>query len=169
MYYGYSYDATYLLVLIGLFLTLGAQFLVNSRYSKYKNIQNTKCVTGYDVARKILDNNQLNNVDIVKVSGNLSDHYDPTKKVVRLSTDIFEGNSIAAMAVAAHECGHAIQDKDGYSFLRIRSKLVPTVNLCSKLGYIVIGIGFLFGYYEIAMIGFLLLCAILLFQLITLQ
>ena len=168
MYYGYYYDPTYLLVIIGFLITLGAQILVNSRYSKYKKIKNTKSITGYDVARKILDNNQLQNIDIVKVSGDLSDHYDPTKKIVRLSNDIFDGTSIAAMAVASHECGHAIQDKEGYALLRIRSKIVPTVNFCSKLGYVVIAIGLLFGFYEVAMIGFILLCAILLFQLITL-
>lgn len=168
MYYSYSYDYTYILVIIGFFITLGAQFLVNSSYNKYKRINNNSKITGREVARKILDANGLSNISVNEVSGNLTDHYDPTKKQVNLSTDIYRDSSIASLAVAAHECGHAIQDKTGYTFLKIRHKLVPTVNLCSKLGYIVIVIGLLFSYFEIAMIGLILLCAMLLFQLVTL-
>lgn len=168
MYYGYYYDPTYVLVIIGFFITVLAQTWVNSSYSKYKKINNNEGMTGREVARKILDENGLANVSVAEVSGNLTDHYDPTKKQVNLSTDIYRDSSIASIAVAAHECGHAIQDQVGYSFLRIRHRLVPTVNLCSKLGYLVIFIGFIFGFFEIAMIGFILLCAILLFQLVTL-
>ena len=168
MYYGYYYDPTYVLVIIGFFITILAQAWVNSSYSKYKKINNNEGMTGREVARKILDENGLANVSVAEVSGNLTDHYVPTKKQVNLSTDIYRDSSIASIAVAAHECGHAIQDQVGYSFLRIRHRLVPTVNLCSKLGYLVIFIGFIFGFFEIAMIGFILLCAILLFQLVTL-
>ena len=168
MYYGYYYDSTYILVLIGAGLTLLAQAWVNSSYSKYKKVNSNCGMTGKDVARKILDANGLSNISVSEVSGNLTDHYDPTKKQVNLSTVIYRDSSIASIAVAAHECGHAIQDQVGYSFLRIRHRLVPTVNLCSKLGYLVIFIGFIFGFFEIAMIGFILLCAILLFQLVTL-
>lgn len=105
---------------------------------------------------------------MVETAGTLTDHYDPTKMCVSLSTDIYKDTSIASIAVAAHECGHAIQDKVGYVFLRIRHMLVPTVNLCSKLGYVVIFIGLLFGTFKLAMVGLLLLGAILLFQLVTL-
>lgn len=168
MYYSYYYDWTYIFVIIALIITLIAQFRVNSSYSKYKKISSGKSYTGREVARIILDNHGLQNVEVKEVAGTLTDHYDPAKKVINLSTDIYKDNSIASVAVAAHECGHAIQDQEGYKFLRIRHSIVPTVNLCSKLGYIVIFIGFLFGYFEIAMIGFLLLCAILLFQLVTL-
>lgn len=168
MYYSYGYDLTYILVIVGSIITLAAQLWVNSSYSKYKQRSNSNGVTGKEVARKILDANGLSDVSVVEVAGTLTDHYDPTKKIVNLSTDIYKDSSIASVAVAAHECGHAIQDKVGYTFLRIRHKLVPTVNLCSKLGYLVIGIGLLFGTYNLAMFGLILLCAILLFQLVTL-
>lgn len=168
MYYGYYYDPTYIFIVIGFLITLLAQAWVNGSYSKYKKIGNHRGISGREVARKILDANGLSNVKVVEVAGTLTDHYDPTKKQVNLSTDIYRDSSVASMAVAAHECGHAIQDKVGYTFLRIRHKIVPTVNLCTKLGYFVIFIGFLFGFFEIAMIGFILLCAILLFQLVTL-
>lgn len=168
MYYSYYYDYTYILVLIGFIITLGAQILVNSSYNKYKGITNNGRITGKEVARKILDANGLTNIKVSEVGGSLTDHYDPTKKLINLSTDIYRDSSIASIAVAAHECGHAIQDKVGYTFLKIRHKLVPTVNLCSKLGYIVIFIGFIFGFFEIAIIGLILLGAMLVFQLVTL-
>lgn len=168
MYYGFYYDATYILVIIACLITILAQIKVNSSYSRYKNIASDRGITGKDVARKILDQNGLSEIAIREVAGTLTDHYDPTKKQINLSTDVYKDSSIASMAVAAHECGHAIQDKEGYTFLRIRHAIIPTVNLCSKLGYLVIAIGFLFGYFEVAMIGFVLLCAILIFQLVTL-
>lgn len=168
MYYGYGYDWTYILVIIGTIITLIAQFFVNNSYNKYKQRGNSNGVTGREVARKILDANGLSDVKVLEVAGTLTDHYDPTKKTVNLSTDIYKDSSIASIAVAAHECGHAIQDKVGYVFLRIRHMLVPTVNLCSKLGYVVIFIGLLLGTFKLAMVGLILLGAILLFQLVTL-
>ena len=168
MYFGYSYDWTYILVIIGAGLTLLAQVFVTSNYNKYKTRGNDKGITGADVARRILDSNGLRDVKVVEVAGTLTDHYDPTKRTVNLSTDIYKDTSIASVAVAAHECGHAIQDKVGYAFLRIRHMMVATVNLCSKLGYVVIFIGLLFGTFKLAMIGLLLLGAMLLFQLVTL-
>ena len=168
MYYGYSYDWTYILVIIGAGITLIAQFLINNRYNKYKNVRSSYNVTGKDVARKILDANGLSDIDVLEVAGNLTDHYDPTKNTVNLSTDIYKDSSIASIAVAAHECGHAIQDKVGYNFLRLRHMMVPTVNFSSKIGYLVIVIGLLLGTFKLAMIGLLLLCATLVFQLVTL-
>lgn len=168
MYYGYYYDWTYILVIIAGLITILAQVWVNSSYSKYKHRNGNMGITGKEVARKILDANGLSNVQVLEVAGTLTDHYDPTKKTVNLSTDIYKDSSIASIAVAAHECGHAIQDKIGYAFLKIRHKLVPTVNFCSKLGYVVIFIGLLFGTYNLAMFGLFLLGAILLFQLVTL-
>ena len=166
MYYSY-YDWTYILVIIASLITLLAQACVNSNYNKYKKVNNIG-LTGKEVARKILDANGLSDIEVLEVAGTLTDHYDPAKKCVSLSTDIYKDSSIASIAVSAHECGHAIQDKVGYPFLRIRHKLVPTVNLCSKLGYVVIFIGLLLGTYNLAMFGLILLCAILLFQLVTL-
>ena len=162
------YDATYILVIIGFLLTLGAQVLVKGRYSKYKEISASKKMTGEEVARKILDANGLMNVTIRESAGTLTDHYDPRNKTVNLSTDIYKGTSIASIAVAAHECGHAIQDKEGYQFLRIRHAIIPTVNICSKLGYVVILIGLFAGYFNVAMLGLIMLAAILVFQLVTL-
>ena len=125
-------------------------------------------ITGREVARRILDANGLDNVQIKEVAETLSDHYNPSDKTVNLSTDIYKDSSIASIAVAAHECGHAIQDKVGYKLLRFRHSIIPTVNICSKLGYIVVVIGLLFGSFNLAMIGLFLLCTILVFQLVTL-
>lgn len=156
------------LYLVGLLLVLGSQLLVSGSYSKYKKIKNKANISGFDVAREILDKNGLNDIHIVETNGNLTDHYDPSRKVVRLSRDIFHGNSIASMAVAAHECGHALQDKDGYKFMRIRAALVPTVNISTKAGYIALVIGLLFSSKDLALFGVALLAVMLLFQLVTL-
>lgn len=157
----------YLLIFIAFLLTLISQIIVSASYSKYKKKLNSKDQTGYDVARKILDKNGLDDIMILETRGNLTDHYDPSKKVIKLSTDIYHGSSIASASVAAHECGHAIQDKDNYTPMRIRSKLVPTVNICTRIGYIAIMIGVIFSYTLIE-VGIILLLSMLVFQLITL-
>ena len=157
-----------LFIFIGFLLVMGAQALVKGNYAKYKKIANSSKTRGVDVARKILDANNLEDIKIEKVSGELTDHYDPRDKVVRLSSDIYNGTSIASMAVAAHECGHAIQDKENYIPLRLRSNIVPIVNLCDRLGYFIIFFGLILGYLNLAMIGLILLGATLLFQIITL-
>ena len=167
MFY-YGYDPTYILVIIGFLITLIAQIFVNSSYKKYKKVNVKSGLKGFEVARKMLDSNGLTNVKIEEVKGELTDHYDPSSKVVRLSTDIYHGSTIASSSVAAHECGHAIQDKEGYFFLRLRANLVPIVNISSKLGYFAILIGLIFGFLNLAWIGIFLELAILLFQLITL-
>lgn len=158
----------YGLLFLGMIITVMAQIFVSSSYSKYKKVNNKNGLTGFEVARKILDENGLKDIHIVEIQGNLTDHYDPTRKVVRLSSDIFNGSSIASTSVAAHECGHAIQDKDNYTFMRIRSKMVPFVNLSSKLGYLAITIGIIFSLFDLAIFGIVLLLAILAFQLVTL-
>lgn len=168
MFYYYGFDPTYFLVIIGLVITIAAQIFVSTSYSKYKKVKTKSGLEGFEVARKILDSNGLTNVDIVEIRGELTDHYDPTRKVVRLSTDIFHGATVAAASVAAHECGHAVQDKEGYFFLRLRSSILPIVNISTKAGYIAIVLGLLFGYIELFWIGIILEMAILIFQLITL-
>ena len=155
------------LIWIGLILTITSQIIVSSSYSKYKKKLNNKDLTGYDVARKILDKNKLNDIIILETKGNLTDHYDPARKTIKLSTDIYHGSSIASLAVAAHECGHAIQDKDGYKPMRIRSKIIPTVNICTRIGYLAIIVGAIFSY-KLIEIGIILLLALLAFQIITL-
>ena len=166
--YMYSYGIEWVLIILSLIITFGAQAYINSAYKKNKKIDTKKGLTGKEVARKILDKNGLKNVEVVETTGILSDHYDPRTKVVRLSSDIFSESSIAASSVAAHECGHAIQDKDGYAFLKFRNAIIPFVNISSTLGYVAIMIGLLLGALGFLWIGIALDCVILLFQLITL-
>lgn len=157
----------YGLIFLAIIITTISQIMVSSSYKKYKKKLNSKDLTGYDVARKILDKNNLDDIMILETKGNLTDHYDPKRKVIKLSTDIYHGSSIASIAVAAHECGHAIQDKDKYTPMKIRSTLVPIVNLCTKIGYLAITIGVIFSYTLIE-VGIILLLSMLAFQIITL-
>jgi len=167
---GYTFYDTlgYLLIIVAAVITLVAQYFVNNRYNKYKVVKSKKGLTGQEVARIILDKHGLNDIYVTEVSGVLSDHYDPNRKVVRLSNDIFHGDSISSISVAAHECGHAIQDKEGYSMIKIRGAIFPLVSFSSKFGYIALMIGFIFGFLELAWIGIGLLLMILVFQLVTL-
>ena len=157
-----------ILAIIVILIPLIAQIGVSSNYQKYKRVKNTKELTGYDVARKILDENGLGDIYIVETRGELTDHYDPTKRVVRLSSDIYHGKTVAAMSVAAHECGHAVQDKDGYTFMRIRSAIFPIVNVATSISYWIILLGFLFELLDLIYIGIALTCLGLLFQIVTL-
>ena len=158
----------YGILIISLIITLSAQAFVSMTYSKTKKIKNINNLTGADVARQILDKNGLSKVQVVETPGSLSDHYDPRSKVVRLSSEVYHSPSIASVAVAAHECGHAIQDKDGYVFMNIRSAIVPLVNFASYAGYIAIVIGFMASAMNLVWIGIIMECIILLFQMITL-
>lgn len=157
-----------ILVLLIILIPLIAQVKISSSYNRYKKEKNTCKLTGQEVARRILDENGLQDIHIVEIKGELTDHYDPTRKVVRLSTDIFHGDTIAAAAVAAHECGHAIQDKENYTFLRIRSAIYPVVNVATSVSYYIILIGFLFQALKLVYLGIGLTCCGLLFQLVTL-
>ena len=156
------------LILIIIALPMLAQGKVKSSYQNYSRIKNSAEISGYEVARKILDANGLQNVKIVEVSGELTDHYDPTKKVIRLSRNIYSRNSISAAAVAAHEVGHAIQHKEQYSFLEFRTKLVPVVNFTSTISSIMIFLGFLLEAANILYIAIFCMLAALLFQFVTL-
>lgn len=157
-----------LLLIIIIVLPLVANLYIKSAYSKYKQKSNLKEMTGFDVARKILDSNGLNEVLILETDGELSDHYNPRRKVVKLSRDIYNGETIAAMSVAAHECGHALQDKDNYWFLKLRTLLVPIVNICSNIGYIFVVIGFVLEYFDLFFLGIGLSMFGVLFNLVTL-
>ena len=158
----------YLLTIIAFLLTITAQIFVNSNYSKTRKIKNKNNLTGEQVARTILDKNGLRNVQIEEVGTTLGDHYDPRSKTIRLSSDIYHNTSIASASVAAHECGHAIQDKEDYTFLRIRHALIPLVSFSSYAGYIAIVIGCIFSSMNLIWLGILMEIVILLFQLITL-
>ena len=157
-----------ILILIILIVPLIAQSSVKSNYEKYAKVKNSIDMSGYEVARKILEMNGLSYIKVNKTYGELTDHYNPKTKMINLSDRIFEEHSIASVAVAAHECGHAIQDKEAYSFLRFRSAMVPTVNFTSKIASIVVLLGFILQFGDLIYIGIFLMLASLLFQLITL-
>ena len=157
-----------IILLIIILLPIIAQIKIKLTYNKYSKIENSAHMTGAKVAREILDRNGLSNVTIGKISGSLTDHYDPTKKHINLSDSIYEDESISSIAVAAHECGHAIQDKEAYAFLRFRSSMVPVVNFTSRIASIFIVIGFISELAGIIYIGIGLLTVGLIFQLITL-
>ena len=172
-YYGYMFSNPYYMigtigVLIAGILMMYAQMKVQSTYARYKKIANRRGITGYQVAREILDSEGLHDIEIFETHGNLSDHFDPTKRTVNLSRDIYQGTSIAALAVAAHECGHAIQHKEKYVPISLRNAILPIANVGQYLGWIAIILGLAIGHTQVAWIGFLLMCGILLFQVVTL-
>lgn len=158
----------YGIFLIALAITILAQIFVTSTYNKFLKKNNSSGITGLEAARRILDKNGLHDVKVVMTAGTMGDHYNPQTKTVNLSQPVYQGASITSLAVAAHECGHAIQDKDGYTFLKIRSSLVPLVNFSSYAGYFAIMIGIFASWFELIFIGILLECVILLFELVTL-
>ena len=158
----------YGLGILGFIIVIWAQINVTGNYKKYLKYSVKTKRTGQEVARKILDANGLKDVYVVETKGELTDHYDPSRKVVRLSTSIFHEDSISSVGVAAHECGHAIQDKEGYSFMRIRSALVPFVNLVTYLGYFGLFISIFAGLTGYLKISILVLAVTILFQLVTL-
>lgn len=162
----YSLDVILMIIII--VLPLYANIRINSTYSKYSKKQNSGKLTGKEVAEKILEMNGLSNVKVGRINGSLTDHYDPRNKTISLSDGIYNSNSISACAVAAHEVGHAIQDKERYSMLVFRSKLVPVVNFTSRLSSILVFSGFIFDLFNFITIGAILLTVGLFFQLITL-
>lgn len=151
-----------------LIIPLWAQAKVRSAYNKYSKVPTSTQMTGAEVARKILDDNGLFDVNIEQTKGVLSDHYDPRKKVVRLSKDIYHGRSMASSAVAAHEVGHAIQDEEEYAFLNFRSALFPVANLGSNMSFILIIAGLLMGLNNLILFGIIFMAAAVLFQFVTL-
>ena len=168
IYFGLDNLLTISLMFLAIVVVIYAQAKINSTYNKFRKVQSKGNLSGQEVARKILDSNGLKDIYVVETRGELTDHYDPSRKVVRLSHEVFHGTSIASISVAAHECGHAIQDKVGYTMMRVRSALVPFVNLVSYLGYFGIIIAIFAGITGYLKISILVLCATLLFQLVTL-
>ena len=158
----------YGLFILGFIIVISAQLNIMINYNKYKKIEINNNISGSEAARMILDANGLSDIYVVKTNGELTDHYDPKRKVIRLSSDIYDGNSIAAVSVAAHECGHAIQDKEGYSFMKIRSALVPIVTLVSYLGYVGLIIAIFAGIVGYLKFNIILLLVTIIFQLVTL-
>ena len=164
----YFFDYTIILLIPALLFGLYAQFKVSSTYKKYSQVKNARGYTAAEVAIKILDDNGLYDVAIVKIAGNLTDNFNPKTKTVSLSETVYNSQSVAAIGVAAHECGHAVQHAEGYTPIKIRSALVPVTNFGSTFGFIILAIGLLFGNYSIAMIGVLLYSLMAVFQAVTL-
>ena len=157
-----------ILIVIIILVPLLAEIGVKSNYKKYLKVKNTQKLSGQEVARQILDKNGLQNVYVVATDGYLSDHYDPSRKTVRLSKEVFEGETVASMSIAAHECGHAIQDKEGYLFFKIRSAIVPVVNIATSVSYYIILIGFALQMLKLVYLGIAFTSMGLLFQIVTL-
>ena len=174
MYYGYGYgmgyhfDWTIILVLIGAVISGLASINVNRTYSKYNRVGNYRGLTSNQVAEHILHAAGIYDVRIERIRGNLTDHYSPKEKVLRLSDAVYGRTSVAAIGVAAHECGHAIQHQEDYAPLRMRSASVPLANIGSWVSWPVILIGLLLGSTPIAQVGIFLFTFVVLFQLITL-
>ncbi len=165
----YYWDPTYVLVLIGMVLCLGASALVNSTMNRYGRIQNSRGMTGGEAARRILDSEGLYGVQVECLKGGGGDHYDPRSNTVRLSSSNYNGASVTAVSVAAHECGHAIQHDKGYAFLNFRTALVPVVNIGSRLGLPLILLGVLLAWNNtLIQIGIWAFSLSVLFQLVTL-
>lgn len=183
MFFGwFYYDWTILILIPPMIFALIAQSKVNSAYKKYSQVKSSRGMTAHEVARQILDANGLSYIEIEHISGKLTDHYDPKAEVIRLSDSVDGNQSVAAIGIAAHECGHAIQHAEGYAPIKLRSALVPITNIGSRLSMIFIIIGLVLvsaqrtaeaaGMYNfgmmIAVIGILLFSLSTIFQLVTL-
>lgn len=169
MLYPYYFDPTYILVIMGLVLSLAASARVRSTFDKYSRIRSISGLTGAEAAQRILYRAGIFDVQIEHVSGNLTDHYDPRKKVLRLSDSVYGSNSIAAIGVAAHECGHAIQHQHSYVPLMFRNTLVPIVNFGSAIAWPLILIGLLVTQSQTLInLGIILFSTAVVFQLVTL-
>ncbi len=167
--YGYYFDPTYFLVLIGAVLCIWAQARVSSTYNRYSRVLSRTGMTGAQAAQRILQLSGIYDVRIEHVGGKLTDHYDPVNKVLRLSDTVYGSTSVAAIGVAAHECGHAVQHDKGYAPLQFRSALVPVANIGSKAGIPLILLGALLGMNQTLIhIGIWVFALAVLFQLVTL-
>lgn len=167
-YYDSYYMIGYLLVIVGAIIMALAQMKVSSAYNKYSRIENSRHLTGRDVAYEILNQHGLSDVQIYEVKGHLSDHYNPSNLTLNLSSEIYHGTSIASLAVAAHECGHALQHQEGYKPLTFRNMIVPVCNISQTIGWVAILLGLFIGKSSISWLGVLLMSLMLLFQIVTL-
>lgn len=164
----FFYDSTFLILIPALILSAWAQLKVKSTFRKYSKVRSVNGMTGADVARKLLDDEGLFDVQVQHIRGNLSDHYDPVHRVMRLSDSVYNSTSIAAIGVAAHETGHAIQHKNSYAPLALRGAIFPVVNFSSSASWLIFMLGFLFRSNIMINVGILLFTTVVLFQIITL-
>lgn len=162
------WDTTYILVIIGALICAGASLNVNRTYRRYSTLSNRRGITAEAAAAQILRSAGITDVRIERIRGSLTDHYSPRERVLRLSDSVYGSTSVAAIGVAAHECGHAIQHQVGYFPLKLRSLSVPVANIGSMIYWPVILLGLILGYMELAQIGVLLFGLVVAFQLITL-
>ncbi|NLM43297.1 MAG: zinc metallopeptidase [Clostridiales bacterium] len=169
MFYGYRYyDPTFILLIPAMIFAFYAQTKISTTFNKFLRVRNTNGYTGYEVARRILDANGLNNVPIEMVRGNLTDHYDPRNRVLRLSYNVYNGNSLASAGVAAHECGHAIQHSENYAPLMLRNAIAPIASFGSQAAWFLILIALLLNMMELFTLGIYFFSAAVLFQIVTL-
>lgn len=164
----YAFDSTYFLVLIGMAVVMYAQYKVKSTFAEYDTLETKRSITGLQVARSILEQSNIHDVTVEQVRGHLTDHYDPRNKVLRLSEATYNSTSIAAIAVAAHECGHAVQHHQEYGFLKVRSLLAPITQIGSTLAVPMIFLGLILNLVGLINIGIIAFGLVLMFQLVTL-
>ena len=168
MPYLYYWDPTYVLVVFALILSIIASFGVKVTFSKYQKVKTSRGITGAEAAKRVLDMNGIYDVRIERVSGELTDHFDPKNKVIRLSDATYDDSSVASVGVAAHEAGHAVQYEKNYAPIKIRNSIVPIVNIGSRLSMPLFILGLIFGATGLSYIGVFLFSFALIFQLITL-
>lgn len=168
-YYYYGFDYTYLVfVLPALLIALVAQIKVKTTFRKYAKVMNTRGLSGAEVAAKILSSNGVLDVAVQRVSGNLTDHFDPTARVIRLSQSVYDSHSVAAVGVAAHEAGHALQYAEDYFPIRLRAAIIPVTKVGSALSWPLIILGLVFSFGLLVNLGIILFSVVTLFQLVTL-
>ncbi len=170
-YYGfYRYtDPLYLyIVFASLIMMIATQVLIKSRFKKYSKVQNSRAITGCEAAKRVLENNGVYDVRIEAVTGNLTDHYDPRSKVIRLSSEVYNSTSISAVGVAAHEAGHAVQHAVGYAPIKVRIAIIPFANYGPTIGIILMLVGLFLEHFNLITIGLVLFSATFIFQVVTL-
>lgn len=167
---GYFYmDQYYLLLVVpALLIAMWAQFRVSSTFRKYGQIQSSRSITGAQAAQQVLQQHGIYNVQIEQVSGHLTDHFDPRSNVIRLSDSVYHSTSVAAIGVACHEAGHAVQYAQHYAPIKIRSAIIPVTNIGSQFGLMLAILGIVFGWDPLALLGILLFSTVVIFQLVTL-
>ncbi len=163
-----GYYSSMIVLIPAIIISFYAQAKLKSAYGRYAQVVNSKGITGREAAAMILRSNGLESIPVQQVQGSLTDHYDPRKKTLSLSEGVYDTPSIAAIGIAAHECGHALQDSSGYTMLKIRNSIVPAVNIGSFLSWPILILGIFLGALQLQMVGVVLFAAVIVFHLVTL-
>ena len=167
-YYMPYFDYSMLILIPAIIFSLYAQTKIQATFNKYMKVYTTNGLTGSEAARRILDRNGLYDIPVEVTTGRLSDHYDPSSRTLRLSKDVYYGNTVSYVGVAAHEAGHAIQHGTGYVPLSVRNSLVPVANIGSNLSWVLLVLGIIFSFPMLVSVGIYMFCAVVAFQIITL-